>query len=108
LRPDLGTSPRLYYKNAYLMTACFVGGTVVHYPGGVEECAAGVGVVPEHEGRDVGRTTTDTFGEFVIDGIAPHSGTYRVWSEGPSGRCSTTFTLAGESRYLGVMPLTSG
>ena len=29
LKPELGTKPRVYYKNLHLMTQCFVGGTVV-------------------------------------------------------------------------------
>ncbi len=57
LQPELGTRPRVYYKNLHLMTQCFVGGTVVMDRGGVEECAAGAGVVLSKDGREVGRAT---------------------------------------------------
>ena len=40
-RPELGTRPRVHYKNLHRMTHCFVGGTVVRSVNGVEECAAG-------------------------------------------------------------------
>lgn len=107
LEPQLGTRPRVYYRNLHLITKCFVGGTVVHHVEGVEECAAGVEVILEQEGREIGRTTTDTFGEFLIDRLEPNSGGYRIHAAGPSGRCSARFDLAGDSRYLGVMTLTA-
>jgi Fe-S-cluster-containing dehydrogenase component len=106
LGPELGTKPRVYYRNLHTITKCFVGGTVVHHVNGVEECAAGVEVAVEKDGRDVGRATTDTFGEFVIDRLEPNSRGYTLRVAGTSGRFSTQFDLADESRYLGVMTLT--
>jgi len=105
LRPELGTRPRIYYKNVHLMTTCFVGGTVVEHSDGVEECAAGAEVVLTKDGREVGRATTDTFGEFKIDRLEPSSGGYHLEITGPSGRFSTQFDLGEQSRYLGVMTL---
>ena len=105
LRPELGTRPRIYYKNLHRITKCFVGGTVVTHFDGVEECAAGAEVVVTKDGREVGRATTDTFGEFKIDGLEPSSGGYHLVVTGPSGRFSTNFELGDESRYLGVMTL---
>ena len=108
LQPELGTKPRVYYKNLHMITKCFVGATVVRHVGGVEECAAGVEVVLEKDGREVGRATTDTFGEFVIDKLEPNSRGYQLKTAGPAGKYSTQFDLAGESRYLGVMTLAVG
>jgi Fe-S-cluster-containing dehydrogenase component len=108
LQPELGTKPRVYYRNLHLITKCFVGGTVVHHVGGVEECAAGVDVVLEQGGREVGRATTDTFGEFVIDRLEPNSRGYRLAAAGPAGRLAVSFDLGAESRYLGVLPLAAG
>ena len=105
LRPELGTRPRVYYKNLHLISTCFVGGTVVRQSGGFEECAAGVELVLTKDGREVGRATTDTFGEFKIDRLEPNSGSYHLQVNDPSGGFSTRFDLGGESRYLGVMPL---
>ena len=104
-RPELGTRPRVYYKNLHLMTECFVGGTVVHQVGGVEECAAGATVVLRQDGREIGRTTTDPFGEFKIDRLAPNSGTYDIEASGPTGRATGRFELGTESPYLGVLRL---
>lgn len=107
LKPELGTKPRVYYKNMHLVTECFVGGSVVATVGGVEECAAGVQVVVKKDGREVGRATTDAFGEFKVDRLAPNSGTYRVEVSGPGGRANVDFELGAQSAYLGVLQLGS-
>lgn len=105
LKPELGTRPRVYYQNLHLMNKCFVGGTVVMIRSGVEECAAGAEVVLSKDGREVGRATTDTFGEFKIDRLQANSGSYRLEAAGAAGRCALQFDLGGESRYLGVLKL---
>jgi Fe-S-cluster-containing dehydrogenase component len=105
LEPALGTRPRVYYKNLHLVTECFVGGTVVTQAGGIEECAAGAEVVLSKDGREIGRATTDAFGEFKIDRLEPNSAGYLLEASAPAGRCSTRFDLGDESRYLGVLTL---
>lgn len=104
-RPELGTRPRVYYKNLHLMTHCFVGGSVVHHVNGIEECAAGATVVLRQQGREVGQATTDTFGEFKIDRLPPGSGRYDLEVTGPAGRATASVDIAAESPYLGVLTL---
>jgi Fe-S-cluster-containing dehydrogenase component len=106
-RPELRTKPRIYYKNLALMTRCFVGGSVVADVGNVEECAEGAEVLLRHDGREVGRARTDTFGEFKIDGLEPNSGPYQLQVSGTAGRFSLQFDLREQSLYLGVMKLTA-
>jgi hypothetical protein len=105
LQPELGTKPRVYYKNLHTITKCFVGGTIVHHVKGVEECAAGVEVVLKKDDHEVGRATTDMFGEFKFDKLEPNSRGYRLDAAATSGRVSIRFDLGDESRYLGVMTL---
>ncbi|MCC7200247.1 MAG: oxidoreductase [Gammaproteobacteria bacterium] len=105
LQPELGTKPRVYYKNLHLITTCFVGGTVVKRVGGVEECAGDVEVVLKQGGREVGRAKTDFFGEFKIDKLEPNSGSYQIEAAAPAGRATLQFDLAADSRYLGVITL---
>lgn len=106
LQPELGTRPRVYYKNLHLMTRCLVGGTVVAHAKGVEECAEGAEVVLKLKGREVARATTDTFGEFRFDKLEQNSGQYEVEvKSGSSGRASMQFDLGDDSLYLGVMTL---
>ncbi len=105
LQPELGTQPRVYYKNLHLMTQCFVGGSVVAIVDGVEECAEGAQVVLKHNGNEIARATTDTFGEFKLDRLEPDSGQYELEVTGESGSASMRFDLGDESLYLGVVKL---
>ncbi|MCL4776326.1 MAG: oxidoreductase [Gammaproteobacteria bacterium] len=106
LQPDLGTRPRVYYKNLHLMTTCLVGGSVTAMINGVEECAEGAEVVLVLDGREVSRTATDTFGEFKFDRIAKNSGACEVRVNLPgTGQASARFDVGEDSLYLGVIPL---
>lgn len=105
LEPGLGTLPRIYYKNLHVFTKCFVGGTVVSQVDGIEECAGDATVVLTQDDREVGRTTTDTFGEFKIDALEPNSSAYLLEVTGLPGQYSTRFDLGDESHYLGVLTL---
>ena len=108
LQPELGTKPRVYYKNLHLINQCFVGGSVVATIDGVEECAEGADVCLKHNGSEVARTTTDTFGEFKIDRLEKNSGAYQLEvSSSSSGTVAVNFDLGEESVYLGVMKLAS-
>lgn len=102
LGPELGTKPRVYYKNLHLINKCFVAGTVVHQVNGIEECAADVEIVLEHDGREIARTRTDIFGEFKIDGLEPESGGYRIRSAS-GAEIALDLTIGTESIYLGVI-----
>lgn len=105
LKPELGTRPRIYYKNLHLFNKCFVGGSVVQEVNGVEDCVEGATVVLKQDGRELGRATSDAFGEWKIDRLEPGSTGYQVEVTGPAGRFSMQFDLGSESRYLGVMKL---
>jgi Fe-S-cluster-containing dehydrogenase component len=105
LQPELGTKPRIYYKNLHLFTKCFVSGSVVAVSNGIEDCVAGAEVVLKQDGREIGRTTTDAFGEWKIDRLEPGSGGYQVEVTAKAGRFSRPFDLGQESLYLGPMPL---
>jgi Fe-S-cluster-containing dehydrogenase component len=108
LERQLGTQPRIYYKNLHLITKCFVGGTLVQNIDGVEECAAGFEVILEKDEHEFRRTKTDTFGEFVIDGLEPNSGVYQLKFTALSGQIAMEFNLGEESCYLGTITLTPG
>jgi len=109
LRPELNTKPRVYYKNLYVMTTCFISGSVTVEMNGVEECAADANVVLVRDGREVGRATTDVFGEFKIDRLPPNSGAYELRvSRGAGPGLSLKVDLGEDSLYLGVLKLGAG
>ena len=107
LQPELGTKPRVYYKNMHFFTTCFVGGSVTAQINGIEECVADAEVVVSKDGAEVGRATTDTFGEFKVDRLEPGSGSYELAISGQGGSLSQSFELGDESVYLGVLELSS-
>jgi Fe-S-cluster-containing dehydrogenase component len=103
-QPELGTKPRIYYKNLHLMTKCFVGASVAAVIDGVEECADGAEVVLKKDGQDVATATTDVFGEFKIDGIEPNSGAYELHISLAAGSSqSVQFDMGADSVYLGTV-----
>ena len=77
LHPEYNTRPRVYYKNLFRYTHCFIAGSVAVEKDGVSDCAqdAAVSLIKDSEKR---QTTTDTFGDFRFDGLPENSGTYRV------------------------------
>lgn len=106
LQPELGSRPRVYYKNMHLMTRCFVAGSVVVDVNGVEECAGDVEVVLSRDGSEVARTSTDMFGDFRFDRLERDSGSYQLeFSSDSAGRASAQFRLGEESLYLGAIAL---
>lgn len=109
LQPEIGSKPRVYYKNMHLMNACFVAGSVVVDVKGVEECAADAEVVLSRDGKEVARATSDMFGDFRFDKLEANSGPYQleVRSES-SGSASMAFELGEESVHLGALALAMG
>jgi len=77
LHPEYNTRPRVYYKNLFRYTHCFIAGSVAVEKDGVSDCAqdAAVTLIKDSEKR---QTTTDTFGDFKFDGLPENSGTYCV------------------------------
>lgn len=78
LRPELGTKPRVYYRNLHRFDKCFIGGSVVVGVDGVLECAAGAQVALFKDVRQIGQTTSDVFGDFKFDGLEPDGTGYRI------------------------------
>lgn len=106
LQPDLGTKPRVYYKNMHLVTKCFVAGSVTINVDGVEECAEGADVVLSQHGSEISRATTDMFGEFKIDKLEKQSGKYELAvSLGLADSTPVQFDLSEESLFLGQIKL---
>jgi Fe-S-cluster-containing dehydrogenase component len=66
LKPELGTRPRVRYRNLKRFTHWVLAGSVVTLRDGVEECVEGVEVTLSHEGQVVARAVTDAFGEYRL------------------------------------------
>jgi NAD-dependent dihydropyrimidine dehydrogenase PreA subunit len=64
-RAGLRTDPRVYYKDLYRWTKAFIAGTTVFADTG--DCAPGCEVTISKDGSVVAKTTTNNFGDFLVD-----------------------------------------
>ncbi len=75
--PEYGTKPRIYYKNLYRYTHCFIAGSIAITIDGKEECAKGADV-KLIKGDKKYITQADTFGDFKFDKLEKNSGKYVI------------------------------
>ena len=78
LSPELGTKPRVYYRNLVRFFSVFIGGALTKAVKGIVECADGVPVKLVQQGKVIAEQTSDTFGEFRFSNLKPGSGTYQL------------------------------
>ena len=104
LKPELGTRPRVYYKNLYRYTKAFIGGSVSAEADGVVDCVEGAIVRLVKGGQGIAETTTDNYGDFKFDKLDEGSGRYTV-EVSANGRTKSVEAELGVSRYLGEIRL---
>jgi hypothetical protein len=78
LQPELQTQPRVYYKNLYRFSQCFIGGSVAAEAHGMLDCAMGAAVALYQGQQKLAETTTDNYGDFKFDRLAKNTGGYSV------------------------------
>jgi hypothetical protein len=78
IRPELGTRPRVYYRNLWRYSKCFIGGTLAADASGVVDCVEGASVRLSKDGRVVAETVSDNYGDFKFDRLDENSGRYVV------------------------------
>src|SRR5438067_13011165 len=78
MKPELGTRPRVYYRNLWRYSKCFIGGTLATEKNGVVDCIEGARVRLVKDGRTVAETTSDNYGDFKFDKLEEGCGSYRV------------------------------
>jgi hypothetical protein len=84
----------------------FIGGSVSALLEGVEECVEGASVELLRAGEPARHCTTDAFGDFRFDRLAPNSGSYTVRIALGDRRLEAVVQLQAESIYLGKLELT--
>lgn len=107
LRPELGTRPRVYYRNLYRADGCFIGGSVTARSDGRDECVADAEVTLSEGGRELARVRTDVFGDFRFDRLTAGGGKrYRVVvTDDQHGRAEREVQLDDGSVVLGEIEL---
>ena len=78
INPELGTRPRVYYRNLYRFSSCFISGSVAMEQDGRVECAEGAMVILSKDGVQIDGVQTDAFGDFKFDHLKANSGVYQA------------------------------
>jgi Fe-S-cluster-containing dehydrogenase component len=94
--PELGTKPRVYYRNMWRYSTAFIGGSVSRQANGVVDCVEGAKVTLKQGGKTVAELSTDNYGDFKFDKLPEDSGAYTVEVAG-----KTLDVTLGKSVYLG-------
>ena len=66
-KPEFHTRPRVYYKNLYRFTKCFIAGSVALQH--IDECAEGAKVTLYQDSKQITETVTDNYGDFKFDDL---------------------------------------
>ncbi len=102
MRPELGTRPRVWYRNLWRYTTCFIGGSVATKADSVVDCVEGARVRLVKNGSVVAETASDNYGDFKFDRLKEGSGAYAIEIEAPGRQTKTVEAeLGGESLNLG-------
>lgn len=104
LKPELGTKPRVYYRNLWRYSKCFIGGTVASEADGVVDCVEGATVRLFRDGVEVAKMATDNYGDFKFDKLDEASGRYEV-EVSALGRTRKVAAELGASVNLGEIHL---
>jgi hypothetical protein len=105
MKPELGTRPRVYYRNLWRYATCFIGGSLSAEQGGAVDCVEGAKVRLMKAGKPVAETTSDNYGDFKFDRLEESSGAYTVEIEAPGRPRKTVEAKLGDSVNLGEIRL---
>jgi hypothetical protein len=78
MKPELNTRPRVYYRNLWRYSKCFIGGTISAKTGDIVDCVEGAKVQLLKDKLVVAETTSDNYGDFRFDRLDENSGAYFV------------------------------
>jgi Fe-S-cluster-containing dehydrogenase component len=101
-RAELGTKPRVHYKNLYRWTKVFVAGSVAYAD--TDECADGARVAVTQAGTMVGEGLVNNYGEFVVDRLLP-GGSYDVAIKAAGYKPYSATVTLGKALNLGLVLL---
>jgi Fe-S-cluster-containing dehydrogenase component len=101
-KADLGTKPRVWYKNLHRWDKVFVSGSVAHQD--TDEVAEGAKVTVQGGTAVAGEGATNNYGEFLVDRLEPGA-EYTVTIEAAGYKPFTTTVTLPESLNLGLILL---
>ena len=105
MRPELNTKPRVYYRNLWRYSKCFIGGSLSAEANGVVDCVEGATVRLIRNGQLVEEAKSDNYGDFKFDKLDENSGAYVVEIEATGHKKKTVEAKLGVSINLGEIRL---
>ncbi len=105
MRPELNSKPRVYYRNLWRYSKCFIGGSLSAEANGVVDCVEGASVRLLKDGAIVAETTSDNYGDFKFDKLDENSGAYIVEITAGGRRKRAVEARLGASVNLGEIRL---
>jgi Fe-S-cluster-containing dehydrogenase component len=105
MKPEAGTKPRVYYRNLWRYSKCFIGGTLAAETNGMVDCVEGARVRLTRDGRTVAEVMSDNYGDFKFDKLDENSGRYQVEISTPGHASKTVEANLGASINLGEIRL---
>ena len=76
-QPQYETRPRVYYKNLYRYTTCFIAGSVAIRD--TDECAEGATIsLIKGSKKTIAEALSNNYGDFKLDGLTEQSGQYQL------------------------------
>jgi Fe-S-cluster-containing dehydrogenase component len=101
-KAELGTKPRVLYKNLYRWEKVFVAASVAYKD--TDECADGARVTVKEAGAVAGEGLVNNYGEFVVDRLEPGA-SYEVTIEAPGYKASAATVTLDKSLNMGLIML---
>lgn len=105
LQPELGTKPRVWYRDLWRFTTVFIGGSVSAEADGIVDCVEEATVTLSKAGNQIAEMTTDNYGDFKFDRLEEGSGTYSIEISAPHQDTKLIEIDLGKSTYLGEIRL---
>jgi Fe-S-cluster-containing dehydrogenase component len=105
MQAELNTKPRVYYKNLWRFSKCFISGSVSMEANGVVDCIEGAAVRLLKGGAVVTQAATDNYGDFKFDRLDENSGEYTVEISAAGRARKTVAAKLGASVNLGEIRL---
>ncbi len=105
MRPELGAKPRIYYRNLWRYSKCFIGGSLSAETNGLVDCVEGASVKLLKNGHLVAETFSDNYGDFKFDKLGENSGKYTVEISAKGKAKKSVETNLGVSINLGEIRL---
>ena len=105
IKPELGTKPRVWYRNLWRYSKAFIGGSVSAEADGVIDCVEGAKVTLSKDGSAIAETETDNYGDFKFDKLDENSGPYKVEIVANGHGAKTMEVTLTDSVYLGEIRL---